>query len=129
MNKFTITCFCKKSNVKFRSPAGYGAEIIARLYCPFCSDRAPEEALFIEVNGVPKKNGLYAIAWNQGVLKYMEPDFHDQELWYRHFFGKKKLIFDFIPPQNGHTKKSLYEIIGIKEEVDFTELPENKRLT
>jgi hypothetical protein len=124
MTRFTITCFCKKSNIRFRSPAGFGAEIIARVFCPFCCDRAPEEALFIRVEGMPRKTGLYAIDWNQGVLKYMAPDFHDHEHWYRDFFGKKKLIFDFIPPKS---KKALYEIVGLKEEVDFTEVPSGER--
>lgn len=124
MTKFTITCFCKKSNIKFRSANNYGASIIARVYCPHCSKRAPEEALFIKVNGVPKKDGIYAIDWNQGILKYMAPGFHDHEHWYRDFFGKKKLIFDFIPAKS---KQPLHEIIGLKEEVDFTELPQKER--
>jgi hypothetical protein len=55
MTKFTITCFCRRSNIKFRSVTGYSTEIIARLYCPFCSCHAPQDELFIQVEGMPKK--------------------------------------------------------------------------
>lgn len=112
MSKFTVTCFCKKTDIKFYSPANYGGDIIARVYCPLCSDRAPEEALMIRVDGVPRHNGLYGIDWNQGTLKYLDPSFKDLEDWYRNFFGKKKLIFDFINPRS---KKPQYEILGIRE--------------
>ncbi|KKU13206.1 MAG: hypothetical protein UX17_C0024G0002 [Parcubacteria group bacterium GW2011_GWC2_45_7] len=126
MTRFTITCFCKRTNIKFRSPANFGAEIIARVYCPRCSDRAPCEALLIHVEGVPGKIGIYAIDWNQGALQYLDPKFHNHEHWYENFFGKRKLIFNFIPEK---TKGSLYTVHGLKEEVDLTGLSTRRSMT
>lgn len=125
MTRFTITCFCRKTNLKFRSLANYSAEIITRLYCPKCVDRAPEEALLIRVFKTPKNDGLYALDWNQGVLKYLDPKFRDQESWYANFFGKKKLIFDFLPNKK---PERFYEIVGQKKDFALQELTTYKRL-
>ncbi|MDO8505781.1 MAG: hypothetical protein Q7S48_04355 [bacterium] len=98
MTRFTITCFCKRQNIKFRSPENYNAEIISRVYCPKCSDRANKDALMIDVDGVYGNEGVYAIFWNTKILETINPDYLSREHWKEDFFGKRKLIFDFISP-------------------------------
>lgn len=98
MTKFTITCFCGRKHIKFRSPVNYSAGIIARLYCPLCSKKALTEALTIEVNGLRDNDGIYALEWNPAILTSLDPDYRKRPRWKEDFFGKRKLIFDFIPP-------------------------------
>lgn len=98
MTRFTITCSCGRKHIKFRSPENYSAGIITRLYCPLCSKKAPKEALIIELNGLHDRDGLYAIEWNLVVLASLDPKYRTRPHWKEDFFGKRKLIFDFIPP-------------------------------
>ena len=98
MTRFTITCACKKNNIKFRSPENYSAEIISRVYCPKCSNRAGNDALIIDVEGVHGNDGTYAIDLNATMLETINPEYRARQYWKEDFFGKRKLIFDFISP-------------------------------
>ncbi|MBI2552106.1 hypothetical protein HYW17_02290 [Candidatus Uhrbacteria bacterium] len=98
MTRFTITCFCGRKHIKFRSPKNYSAGVIARLYCSSCSKKAPREALIIEVTGLYEYDGRYAITWNPAILAALDPQYRARPRWKEDFFGKRKLIFDFIPP-------------------------------
>ena len=52
----------------------------------------------IDVDGVYGQEGAYAIFWNAEALEKINSDYLTRPHWKEDFFGKRKLIFDFISP-------------------------------
>ncbi len=52
----------------------------------------------IDVDGVYGSEGIYAIFWNAKILETINSDYLARQHWKEDFFGKRKLIFDFISP-------------------------------
>lgn len=110
MTRFTITCSCKKSHIPFISAANFGADVVEAVYCPRCSASAPANAFRIGVAGAAKKDGLYAIIWNDGAAAfYRERAGFEKDNGLYDLFGKKKLIFELVNPR---THTVTYDMLG-----------------
>ena len=71
----------------------------------------------IRVEGVYGNEGTYAIFWNTKILEQLNPGYLTRPHWKEDFFGKRKLIFDFISPNargvyTVHDKNSSANIVA-----------------
>jgi hypothetical protein len=111
MIKFTKICFCKKSKVEFHCDEKFSEGAVDILYCPFCSDRASEDSLLVQVTGIPEMMGIWGIRYNPAVLKVIDSEFEDSDAHYESLFRSGRCVFEKIWKKR---KKPTYEIIGIK---------------
>jgi hypothetical protein len=72
--QFTTKCHCGDGELTFRSEAGYTEQVVERLYCPVCADRAAATDTMIRVSTNPDKLGIWGVGLNEASLKLMDPD-------------------------------------------------------
>jgi len=114
MPAFTKKCFCKKNKIKFHADKNLDEEAVDVLYCPFCVDRASDEAFIVHVTGIPEMIGLWAIWYNKSYLKEADKNFRNEDDYFMDLFASGRCVFGAIWKKR---KKPAYEIVGIKSGV------------
>jgi hypothetical protein len=109
--KFTKKCFCQKNEIEFYCDENLNEDAVDILYCPACSDRAPEDSLLVQVTGIPETLGIWGIKYNPAVLKEVDSEFEDSDAYYESLFRNGRCVFEKIWKKR---KKPTYEIVGIK---------------
>jgi hypothetical protein len=71
------TCFCAKRTVEFRSD--FESDVVAKIYCPACVERAPEEAVIFELCDPGEFAGLWGVVYNKGELKRLDPHYRETD--------------------------------------------------
>ena len=74
------TCFCTKRTVEFRSD--FEGDTVAKIYCPACVERAPGEAIVFELCEPGEYEGVWAVLYNKGELKRLDPHFRDSDEYF-----------------------------------------------
>ncbi|NIP32979.1 hypothetical protein GWN26_07550 [Candidatus Saccharibacteria bacterium] len=122
MKKVSIKCFCKKTTAEFRLVKGFTRNVVDVLWCPFCSDRASGNALMINVTDVPELVGVWAIKYNQVVLKEADPKFRNQDDYYIGLFKSGKAMLAGVG-----IRVPKYRMLGMRRHFSETEV--NKYLS
>lgn len=78
--KLHETCLCTKFTVDFASE--FDGDVVTKLYCPTCVSRAPETALVFELCEPGMYQGVWAVDYNRGELKRLDPHFRDTDDYY-----------------------------------------------
>lgn len=113
MHVFSRHCFCKKQTIPFRSSTPYDEHAFANIFCPRCSDRAPEDALMLEVIGVPDWSGVYGVDWNRSFLEEKDVGFKNTEKYFSKLFSSGSVCFGFLPDKK--SVERFLRIDGLKE--------------
>ena len=113
MKTFIRQCFCKSNGVEFVCEDKFDASSIDLLYCPKCSDRAELGSLILDLEEVYEQTiGIWAIKFNDSVLKEQDEDFRDQDEYYKDLFRSGKITFKFLKDDLEHHKVAIY---GVKK--------------
>ena len=71
------TCQCKKRTVAFTSE--FESDVVTKIYCPECVRKAPGDAIVFELCEPGEYNGTWAVSYNKGELKRLDPHFRDDD--------------------------------------------------
>ena len=74
------TCLCTKRTLEFRSE--FESDVVARIYCPACVDRAPGDAVIFDLCEPGEFEGIWGVIYNKGELKRLDPHFRDSDDYY-----------------------------------------------
>ncbi len=71
------TCLCKKRTVEFRSD--FAGDVVTKIYCPACVDRAPGDAIVFELCEPSEYAGRWAVLYNRSELRRLDPAFRESD--------------------------------------------------
>jgi len=74
------TCLCKKRTLDFTSD--FDSDVVTKVFCPECAAQAPEDAIVFELCEPGEFNGTWAVKYNKGELKRLDPAFRDDDDYY-----------------------------------------------
>lgn len=113
MKKDYISCYCGKNNTKFLFSKDFSVLTVDVLYCPQCSELAPNKSLLINVKvAYELKIGVWAIKFNPTILKEQDRNFKDKENYYLNLWDENKIFFKMLSGRAG--EESRWELIGLK---------------
>lgn len=108
------TCNCARRSLDFAS--AFDGDTVTRLYCPDCVNQAPPDAVVFELCDDPKRAGIWAVAYNAGELKRLDPGFRDSDDYYLSL-----LIAGTCGPKavSMSAKTALCRVLGMKRGPDM----------
>lgn len=103
------TCLCTKRVLDFRSE--FDGDVVTKIYCPECVDRAPGDAIIFELCEPGEYSGVWAVLYNKGELKRLDEHYRDSNDYYLSL-----LISGVCGPSiaRDYTKGGLCRIFGFK---------------
>lgn len=106
-------CLCGTRTLTFRSD--FPSDVVAKIYCPACVDRAPDEAIIFDLCEPGQFAGTWGIRYGSGELKRLDPHFRDTEDYYLSL-----LISGTCGPEiaRSYGQTGLCRIFGLKRRPD-----------
>lgn len=74
------TCHCTKRTLEFTSE--FESDVVTKVFCPECVKNAPEDAIVFELCEPGEYNGTWAVRYNKGELRRLDPAFRDEDDYY-----------------------------------------------
>lgn len=114
MIKHDETCLCKKRTLEFRSD--FKSDVVTKIYCPACVERAPDDAIIFELCEPGEYNGTWGVRYNKGELKHLDKKaFRDTDDYYLSL-----LVSDVCGPviAGDYKKGGLCRVFGFKKGPD-----------
>jgi len=103
------TCLCAERQLDFRSD--FDGDVVTRIFCPRCVDRAPADAVIFDLCEPGQYAGTWAVQYNAGELKRLDPAFRPAEDYFLSL-----LISGACGPEiaRNYKKTGLCRIFGLK---------------
>lgn len=114
MIKHDETCLCKKRTLEFRSD--FKSDVVTKIYCPECVERAPDDAIIFELCEPGEYSGAWGVRYNKGELKRLDKKaFRDTDDYYLSL-----LVSDVCGPviAGDYKKGGLCRVFGFKKGPD-----------
>jgi hypothetical protein len=78
--KHQETCLCAKHTLEFTSE--FQGDVVTKIYCPHCVDRAPDDAIVFELCEPGELAGVWGVLYNRGELERLDRAFRDADDYY-----------------------------------------------
>ncbi len=103
------TCLCSKRTLTFTSQ--FNGDVVTRIFCPECVDRAPDDAIVFDLCEPGEFAGTWGVQYNAGELKRLDPAFRDRDDYFLSL-----LISGVCGPEiaRSYGKSGLCRIFGFK---------------